>query len=212
MYDNRTHTVPHRIVSISQPFIRPIIRGKAAADVEFGAKLDLSIVDGPGRIEKISFEAYNESEILKDVIDRYYQREGHYPERVLADKIYRNRANLQYCKSKGIRLSGPSLGRPKKDPSVDKRTEYIDNADRVEVERAFSLSKRSFGMGLIRTRLEGTTRSSIALSIIAMNIDKLAKAFLCQKTVLEFSRYNCETKAGVLLFIPHNHWDYRKVA
>ena len=36
MYDNRTHTVPHRIVSISQPFIRPIIRGKAAADVEFG--------------------------------------------------------------------------------------------------------------------------------------------------------------------------------
>ena len=212
MYDNRTHTVPHRIVSISQPFIRPIIRGKAAADVEFGAKLDLSIVDGLGRIEKISFEAYNESEVLQDVIDRYYQREGHYPERVLADKIYRNRANLQYCKSKGIRLSGPSLGRPKKDPSVDKRTEYIDNADRVEVERAFSLSKRSFGIGLIRTRLEGTTRSSIALSIIAMNIDKLAKAFLCQKTVLEFSRYNCGTKAGILLFIPHNHWDYRKAA
>ena len=212
MYDNRTHTVPHRIVSISQPFIRPIIRGKAAADVEFGAKLDLSIVDGLGRIEKLSFEAYNESEILKDVIDRYYQREGHYPERVLADKIYRNRANLQYCKSKGIRLSGPSLGRPKKDPSVDKRTEYIDNADCVEVERAFSLSKRSFGMGLIRTRLEGTTRSSIALSIIAMNIDKLAKAFLCQKTVLEFSRYNYGTKAGILLFIPHNHWDYRRAA
>jgi hypothetical protein len=45
-----------------------------------------------------------------------------------------------------------------------------------------------------------------------MNIDKLAKAFLCPKTVLEFSMYNCGPKAGVLLFIPHNHWDYRKVA
>ena len=63
-------------------------------------------------------------------------------------------------------------------------------------------------MGLIRTRLEGPTRSSIALSIIAMNIDKLAKAFLCPKTVLEFSRYNCGTKAEILLFIPHNQWDY----
>jgi len=62
----------------------------------------------------------------------------------------------------------------------DKRIEYIDSTDCVAVERAFSLSKRSFGMGLIRTRFEGTTRSSISLSIIAMNIDKLAKAFLCK--------------------------------
>ena len=71
MYDNRTNTVPHRIVSISQQFISPIICGKAEADAEFGAKLDLSTVDGFGRIEKISFEAYNESEVHQDVIDRY---------------------------------------------------------------------------------------------------------------------------------------------
>ena len=113
---------------------------------------------------------------------------------------------------KGSVFQASHWGDLKKDPSIDKRTELIDNADRVEVERAFSLSKRSFGMGLIRTRPEETTQSSIALSIIAMNIDKLAKAFLCQKTVLEFSRYNCGTKAGILLFIPHNHWDYRKAA
>lgn len=29
MYDNNTHSVPNRIVSISQPFVRPIVRGKA---------------------------------------------------------------------------------------------------------------------------------------------------------------------------------------
>ena len=40
MYDNRVHSVPDRIVSISQLYIRPIVRGKAAAPVEFGAKLD----------------------------------------------------------------------------------------------------------------------------------------------------------------------------
>ena len=43
MYDNKTHKVKDRIVSISQPYIRPIVRGKAKAPVEFGAKLDMSV-------------------------------------------------------------------------------------------------------------------------------------------------------------------------
>lgn len=38
-----------------------------------------------------------------------------------ADKIYRNRENLSYCKLHGIRLSGPALGRPKKDEQRDRR-------------------------------------------------------------------------------------------
>ena len=39
-----------------------IVRGKVKAPVEFGAKFDLSLdSEGYGRIEKISFEAYNES-------------------------------------------------------------------------------------------------------------------------------------------------------
>jgi len=194
MYEEDIHTVPNRIVSISQPFVRPIVRGKAAAPVEFGAKLDISVVNGLGRIEKISFESYNESEMLPDVVGRYRDREGHYPERVLADKIYRNRKNLQYCKEHGIRLSGPALGRPKKGMHPDRKLEYIDNADRVEVERAFSLSKRSFGLGLIRTKLEVTTRGAIALSILAMNLSKLAKAFLRQKLEWIFSRYRIKIR------------------
>ena len=65
MYDNHVHSVPNRIVSISQPYIRPIVRGKVAAPVEFVAKLDLSLdEDGMLCIEKISFDAYNESDLL----------------------------------------------------------------------------------------------------------------------------------------------------
>ena len=175
MYCNKTHTVPDRIVSISQPHIRPIVRGKSKAPTEFGAKLDLSIENGFARIEKLSFDPYNESDVLISAAEQYCKRNGNYPERILADKIYRNRKNLAFCKLHGIRLSGPALGRPKKDPSVDKKTEYIDAVDRIEVERAFSLAKRSFGLGLITTRLENTTRSSIVLSIIAMNVDRLTR-------------------------------------
>jgi len=83
--------------------------------------------------------------------------------------------NIAYCRLHGIRLSGPAaLGRPKKDPLVDRKQEYRDAVDRIEVERGFSLAKRCFGLGLIRTKLDTTTRSSIELSIIAMNVDRLA--------------------------------------
>ena len=110
MYDHHTHTVPNRIVSVSQPFIIPIVRGKAAKPVEFGAKLDLSVADGWTRLECFSFDAYNEAINLKKITKRFLKREGHYPSRILADKIYRNRENLRYCKERGIRLSGPVMG------------------------------------------------------------------------------------------------------
>lgn len=39
MYDNHSHSATDRIVSVSQPFLRPIVRGKASKPVEFRANL-----------------------------------------------------------------------------------------------------------------------------------------------------------------------------
>lgn len=177
MFENRCHTVENRIVSIAQPWVRPIVRGKAKAPTEFGTKLDISVADGFVRLEHQSFDAYNEAETLREVVGRYHERTGRYPERVLADKIYRNRSNLAFCKEHHIRLSGPALGRPKKAPADDKRAEHKDECDRIEVERAFSHAKGKFGLGLIRARLRGTTRSAIALSIVALNLARIWPAF-----------------------------------
>ena len=179
MYKNKVHSVKDRIVSISQPYIRPIVRGKAKAPVEFGAKLDMSIDEnGIARLEKLSFDAYNEADVLITAIERYYERTGHYPERVLVDQIYRNQKNRAFCKEHGIRISGPALGRPKEKTKEERRQEYADNTDRIEVERDFSLAKRSYGLGLIRTKLDETTRSSIALSILVMNLNQMVRILL----------------------------------
>ena len=170
MYDNRTHSVENRIVSISQPYLRPIVRGKAKAPVEFGTKYDVSIDEkGHARLEKVSFEPYNESTIFADVMNRYKERTGHYPKRVLADQIYRTRANRNFCKDHNITMSGPKLGRPSKNKKSAKE-EYQDNVDRIEVERFFSTGKRCNGAGLIMTKLEETTLSSIAMSILVTNL------------------------------------------
>ena len=67
--------------------------------MEFGAKFDLSLdTEGYGRIERISFDPYNEGATLQEAVERFKKRTGHYPERVLADQIYRTRDNRRYCK------------------------------------------------------------------------------------------------------------------
>lgn len=190
MYDNKVHSVKDRIVSISQPYIRPIVRGKARSPVEFGAKLDMSIDErGIARLEYLCFDAYNECDVLTGAIERYRERTGHYPERVLVDQIYRNRGNRAYCKKYGIRISGPALGRPHALSAEEKKQAYADNTDRIEVERGFSLAKRCYGLGLLKTKLDITTRSSIALSILAMNVNYLAAVHFFAYLISIFSRY-----------------------
>lgn len=71
---------------------------------------------------------------------------GYYSEQVPATQIYRTRENRNYCKEHGIWLSGQKLGRPSITAKVDKKQEYQDNIDRIEVECIFSLSKRYYGM------------------------------------------------------------------
>ena len=146
--------------------------------MEFGAKLDISVVDGWTRLECCSFDAYNEAGNLRAMVERFCAREGHYPSRILADKIYRNRENLSYCKERGIRLSGPALGRPRKAELRDKAQDYLDECERVEVERRFSLAKRKCGMGLVTAKLQETAAHVIAMSVLVLNLRKIQCALL----------------------------------
>jgi IS5 family transposase len=53
MYSTRTHSVPNRIVSIHQSHVRPIVRGKEKAKVEFGSKINVSLVNGYGFMDHL---------------------------------------------------------------------------------------------------------------------------------------------------------------
>ena len=63
--------VPDRIVRVSLPFIRPIVRSKAGKPVEFGVKLDISVVNSWRRLEYFSFDAYNETGNLQEIAERF---------------------------------------------------------------------------------------------------------------------------------------------
>jgi hypothetical protein len=179
MFDNKKHSVENRIVSISQPHVRPIVRGKTKAPTEFGAKVEISVVNGYVRIEKLSWDAYNESESLIPVIESYKERTGHYPARVLVDKIYRNRKNLGYCKEHGISITGPALGRPKKNKmNEDKKQEYIDICERNEVEGKFGTGKIKYGLSRIYESLKETAQCTINMAFFVMNLDRKLRVIL----------------------------------
>lgn len=174
MFDSKSNRCDHRIVSLQMPFIRPIVRGKVPVPTEFGPKIDLGVdEEGNSRVEFFSYEAYNESGHLIEAIEAYKERSGHYPMRVLADRIYRNSENIAFCKKNNILLSGPKLGRPSKDPDVSrdqKLLEKQDMIDRIEVERKFSRAKRVFCFDEIPEKTEETIGSVIGLSVLLDNL------------------------------------------
>ena len=71
MYENKQQRVDDRIVSLTQPHIRPIVRGKAGTPVEFGAKLSVSYHNGYVFIDRLSWENFNESGDLKSQAEDY---------------------------------------------------------------------------------------------------------------------------------------------
>jgi hypothetical protein len=179
MFDHHENRIADRIVSISQPHVRPIKRGKASAATEFGAKISASLVDGFAFVDRISWDNYNEAGDLKEQIELYHNRFGFYPQSVHADKIYRNRDNRKFCKQLGIRLSGTALGRPPKQIDIQTKLQARqDELDRIPIEGKFGQAKRRFSLSKIMCKLAQTSEAAISVTFIVLNIESWLKAIL----------------------------------
>ena len=181
MWQTKTRRCPNRIVSIHQPHVRPIIRGKAKAKVEFGAKISICMEEGYTEITKLSWDAYNESVELIPILEKYKEEHGYYPKRVLLDKIYRTAVNIAFCNEHGIHISGPKLGRPPKDEmeyQAQKLAEYKESGERNVVEGKFGEGKRRYGLNCIMTKLRKTSETQIQMIVFTMNVAKALRRAL----------------------------------
>ncbi|MBL7755370.1 MAG: hypothetical protein JNM44_12915 [Chitinophagaceae bacterium] len=109
MYKEKVHSIAHRIVSLHLPHVRPIVPGKSNAYVEFRAKVRVSMMNGMAFLDELSWEAFNEGTQLRNSIEKYKERFGHYPQAILANKIYCNRENRAWLKEIGIQLKAKPL-------------------------------------------------------------------------------------------------------
>lgn len=169
MYDTKTHSIAHRIVSIHQPHVRPIVRGKSTAKVEFGSKIHVSLVDGYAFLDELSWDAFNEGSHMISYVENYKKRFGYYPEEILADQIYCTRVNRKTLKEMGIKLLAKPLGRP----SAVKK-EYVRPGERNPIEGKFGQAKTGYGLNNIKARLKHTSESWIASIFMVLNLVKLA--------------------------------------
>jgi hypothetical protein len=177
MYDNKKNKCSNRIVSIHQPHVRPMVRGKDKSKAEFGAKLSVSEHDGMSRVDRIHWEATHEAADLPSQVETYKNQHGYYPEVVIVDKLYTNRVNRAWLKSKGIRCSGKPLGRPPKTKKTahQKRKERKEQAERNHIEGKFGQGKNAYGLNKIRAKLKETSESWICAIFFVMNLTKLVK-------------------------------------
>lgn len=171
MYDTHTNSIEHRIVSIHQPHVRPIVRGKATAHTEFGAKINLSLIDGISFLDELSWDAFNEGDHLMKYVKKYKERFGFYPAEILADKIYCSRNNRKLLKDLNIKLIAKPLGRPSSDSAL---SIHVSPGERNPVEGKFGQGKTGYGLDRIKARLQNTSESWIALIILVLNLVKLA--------------------------------------
>jgi hypothetical protein len=170
MYDNRVHSVEDRIVSIHQPHVRPIVRGKTNADVEFGAKIQVSLIDGIAFLDELSWNAFNEGGCLIRPVEKYKVRFGFYPKEVLADKIYCTRENRKWLKQKNIKLRAKPLGRPS---SKGASSIPVRPGERNPIEGKFGQAKTAYGMNRIKARLKETSESWVASIVLVLNLINL---------------------------------------
>ncbi|HBH82578.1 MAG: hypothetical protein A2X05_00485 [Bacteroidetes bacterium GWE2_41_25] len=196
MYDTKTHSCTDRIVSIFQPHVRPIPRGKTKAQIEFGSKSGISLDNGFARINTFSWDAYHEGIDLIKQVESYKELHGHYPELVQVDKIYATRENRMWLAEHNIRITAVPLGRRKgKEPETyyqkQKRRKEAD--ERNHIEGKFGQGKNGYNLNEIRARLKNTSESWVACIFFIMNLILYEKGYIFGSILEEL------TKIGVII-------------
>jgi hypothetical protein len=196
MYENKTQSHPHRIVSIFQPHVRAIPRGKLKSQIEFGSKLGVSLDQGFARIDTLSWDVYNEGGDLKKQVEAYLKLHGYYPELVQVDKIYATRENRKWLKDRNIRITATPLGRPVEKPKEtdhQKRKKKKEAAERNHIEGKFGQGKAGYNLNQIRATLKETSESWVACIFFIMNLLNMEKNFFSSLNLNGF----CKTMLAI---------------
>ena len=198
MYDAKTHRCDSRIVSISQPHIRPIVRGKEQTPTEFGSKVAIGMVGGYAFVTEIAWENFAEASLLPAAAEQYKRMFGFYPKTIIGDRAYPNRANREWCAQRGIRLSGLALGRKTDEAKRgDRKQLYRDACERNAIEGGFGVVKRKLGLGRVMAKLPDTSQTAVAMGFFVANIERKLR-LLFAPDLLSFVYYDFDRLALVI--------------
>ena len=163
-------------MSISKPYVRPIVRGKEVKSVEFGAKCNNIQVDGLSFIEKLSFNAFNEGTRLTHCLKMHRKLFGVDAKKVGGDAGYAGSANRGYCKDRGIQTSFVKRGRPSLDKiENDSIGNELARVRATRMEGSFGTQKEHYGLKRIKARTKLTEILYIFFGIHTANAVQLVR-------------------------------------
>jgi hypothetical protein len=207
MFDTKTHSHPDRLVSIHQPHVRAIPRGKTKAQIEFGSKLGVSLDQGFARINTFSWDAYHEGKDLIAQTEAYKELHGYYPDLVLVDKAYATRENRKWLKENNIRITAAPLGRKKKihvKTNYQKRKNKQEAAERNHIEGKFGQAKNGYRLNQIRAKLRETSESWVSCVFFIMNLINYQKKVLFCSFLTRLNAVFLSLYRGVFLVLKMN--------
>ena len=178
MVDADSRRIDDRIVNLTKPHVRPIVRGKAGKKTEFGAKISVSDDNGFVDVDRIGWDNYNEANDLIARAEQYKEERGYYPARICADSIYMTSDNKKFCEANNIRLSGrPRKKQVKAEVQTAEQQELFksDLRKRSVIEGRIGTSKRKYGLDRILTKLVETSKSVITMAFFVMNAEKILR-------------------------------------
>ena len=168
-------SIPNRVVSVSKPYVRPIVRGKEVKSVEFGAKCNNILVDGISFIEKLSFNAFNEGTRLPHCIKMHKRLFGVEVKKIGGDASYAGNTNRELCTSNGIHTSFVQKGkRAKEKREKDFVREDLARVRATTMEGSFGTQKEHYAMRRIKARMKMTEILYIFFGIHTANAVLLA--------------------------------------
>ena len=169
-------SIPNRIVSVSKPYVRPIVRGKESRNVEFGAKCNNIQVDGLSFIEKLSFNAFNEGTRLPHCITLHKRLFGVDVKKIGGDTSYAGTGNRDLCKEKEIETSFVKRGRPSHEKKEkDFVRQELARVRATAMEGAFGTQKEHYGLRRVKARKKDTEILYIFFGIHTANVVQLAE-------------------------------------
>lgn len=179
-------SIKDRIVSISKPYVRPIVRGKEVKSVEFGAKVNNILVDGISFIEKLSFNAFNEGTRLVHCLKMHKRLFGVEAKKVGGDTGYAGTENRDYCKANGIQTSFVKRGRPFSEEKKEKDhvRQELARVRATSMEGSFGTQKEHYDLKRVKARAKLTEILYIFFGIHTANVVQLAKR-IEQRALLE---------------------------
>lgn len=168
-------SIPNRIVSVSKPYIRPIVRGKETKTVEFGAKCNNILIDGISFIEKLSFNAFNEGTRLKHCVSLSEKLTGVPVKKIGGDQGYSGNDNRTFCKNNGIETSFTQKGRTGKNEVKNATKRELARVRATTMEGSFGTQKEHYGLRKIAARIKSTELMLIFFGIHTANVVNLAR-------------------------------------